>query len=298
MKKINTWSLGATMYVPAMHKDLSFILAGTKEISSALAQPRSLVICLEDAVREEDLEEAIERLELGLKYAKKTEQLHFVRPRNVEIFKKVMSMKNIDVIDGFVLPKITHENIQDYLDVLPESHNFMLMPTLETAEVFEISHMKRLRDILLPVQDKILALRVGGNDLLNCLGMRRPKSGTIYDTPVGLAIHNLVQIFKPAGFDLTAPVFEIIDRMELLEEEVKKDLMCGLVCKTAIHPSQIHIIEKHYEVNNQDIEMAEAILDKDAPAVFRMHGTMCEPATHRKWAEQILIRLNVYGNLK
>lgn len=74
--------------------------------------------------------------------------------------------------------------------------------------------------------------------------------------------------------------------------------MCGLVCKTAIHPSQIHIIEKHYEVNNQDIEMAEAILDKDAPAVFRMHGTMCEPATHRKWAEQILIRLNVYGNLK
>ena len=223
---------------------------------------------------EEDLEEALERLELGLKYAKKTEQLHFVRPRNVEILKKVMSMKNIDVIDGFVLPKITHENIQDYLDVLPESHNFMLMPTLETAEVFEISHMKRLRDILLPVQDKILALRVGGNDLLNCLGMRRPKSGTIYDTPVGLAIHNLVQIFKPA------------------------DLMCGLVCKTAIHPSQIHIIEKHYEVNNQDIEMAEAILDKDAPAVFRMHGTMCEPATHRKWAEQILIRLNVYGNLK
>ena len=298
MKKINAWSLGATMYVPAMHKDLSFILAGTKEISSALAQPRSLVICLEDAVREEDLEEALERLELGLKYAKKTEQLHFVRPRNVEILKKVMSMKNIDVIDGFVLPKITHENIQDYLDVLPESHNFMLMPTLETAEVFEISHMKRLRDILLPVQDKILALRVGGNDLLNCLGMRRPKSGRIYDTPVGLAIHNLVQNFKPAGFDLTAPVFEIIDRMELLEEEVKKDLMCGLVCKTAIHPSQIHIIEKHYEVNNQDIEMAEAILDKDAPAVFRMHGTMCEPATHRKWAEQILIRLNVYGNLK
>ena len=73
MKKINTWSLGATMYLPAMHKDLSFILAGTKEISSALAQPRSLVICLEDAVREEDLEEALERLELSLKYAKKTE---------------------------------------------------------------------------------------------------------------------------------------------------------------------------------------------------------------------------------
>ncbi len=298
MNKVNPWSLGATMYVPAMHKDLPFILAGTKHMDAALSQPRSLVICLEDAVREEDVPEALERLEVSLKYSKKTEQLHFIRPRNVEIFKKVLAMSNIESIHGFVLPKITHENIEEYLAVLPENHDFLLMPTLETAEVFEVADMKKLRDLLIPVKDKILVLRIGGNDLLNCLGMRRPKTGTIYDTPVGLAIHSLIQIFKPHGFFLTAPVFEIIDRMELLEEEVKKDLMCGLVCKTAIHPTQIHTIEKHYDVSLQDVEMAEAILDKNAPAVFKRHGTMCEPATHKKWAEQILMRLRVYGNLK
>lgn len=298
MKKISPWNLGATMYVPAMHKNLSFILNGSKNVNTDFNQPRSLIICLEDSVLEKDLPEALNRLSLSLEYAKKSDQLHFIRPRNVEVFKKVLEMKNIEVIDGFVLPKITQYNIKEYLSLLPENHQFMLMPTLETAEVFESSHMKLLRELLLPVKDRILALRVGGNDLLNCLSMRRPKTGTIYDTPVGLVIYNLVQIFKPYGFDLTAPVFEIIDRMELLEEEVKKDLMAGLIGKTAIHPSQISVIEKHYEVNNQDVEMANAILDEKAPAVFKMHGTMCEPATHRKWAEQTLIRLKHYGHIK
>lgn len=298
MKKLSAWSLGATMYVPAMHKDLSFILSGTKGISSTLAQPRSLVICLEDAVREDDLPEALIRLESALKFSEKGERLHFIRPRNIQVFREILKMNNIENIHGFVLPKVTNDNIHDYLAELPENHGFYIMPTLETAEVFDIESMKKLRESLLSVKEQILAIRVGGNDLLNCLGMRRPKSGTIYDTPVGLAIHNLLQIFKPFGFDLTAPVFEIIDRMELLEEEVKKDLMCGLVCKTAIHPTQIHIIEKHYVVNQHDVEMATAILEPDAPAVFKMNGTMCEPATHKKWAEQTLIRLNVYGNLK
>ncbi|MNE95975.1 hypothetical protein D3C80_1941310 [compost metagenome] len=30
-------------------------------------------------------------------------------------------------------------------------------------------------------------------------------------------------------------------------------------------------------------------------AVFKSQGTMCEPATHRRWASEILARAQVYG---
>ena len=33
--------------------------------------------------------------------------------------------------------------------------------------------------------------------------------------------------------------------------------------------------------------MARNLLANDAPAVFRMHDTMCEKTTHASWARQI-----------
>ena len=43
------------------------------------------------------------------------------------------------------------------------------------------------------------------------------------------------------------------------------------------------------------LEMAERILEGSAPAVFRLHDAMCEPATHRRWAEQLCERARLYG---
>lgn len=289
---VEPWALGATLYMPATHKDLPAIFRDEK-----LTQVRSLVVCFEDAILESEIEAGLENLALALRGAKSTRQLRFIRPRNAKVLETILKVQGVTPmkIDGFVIPKATATNLCDYLRLLENQPDFKMMPTLETAEIFDGNHVRDLRAMLLPIQDRILTLRIGGNDLLNQIGMRRPKHGTIYQTPLGTTICRLVHLFKPHGFHLSAPVFEYLDRMELLESEVEQDLMHGLTCKTAIHPDQISEIEGQYRVATADFETAEAILNPNSPAVFKMNGAMCEPATHRRWAEQMARRNEIYG---
>ncbi len=80
-----------------------------------------------------------------------------------------------------------------------------------------------------------------------------------------------------------------------LDREVQTDVEFGLIGKTAIHPTQIAPIESHYQVAPDDLAAALEILRAEAPAVFKLADTMCEPATHRAWAEMILARAAVFG---
>ena len=72
-------------------------------------------------------------------------------------------------------------------------------------------------------------------------------------------------------------------------------IMQGLFGKTAIHPSQIELIEKGFRVKARDVEEARRILMPDAAAVFKMNGRMCEPTTHNKWAQAVIERAELYG---
>ena len=145
------------------------------------------------------------------------------------------------------------------------------------------------------LRDQVLCLRIGGNDLLNLLGVRRARGATVYDTPLRSVIADLVCVFHPVGYTLSAPVFERLDTPEVLAREVEADLQHGLLGKTAIHPLQIPVIEEQYRVSRDDYEMASAILRPDASAVFKLRGTFCEPATHQRWAAGILERTRVFG---
>jgi citrate lyase beta subunit len=40
---------------------------------------------------------------------------------------------------------------------------------------------------------------------------------------------------------------------------------------------------------------AEQILQHDAKSVFKSNGSMLEPATHRNWAQRIVLRAQHYG---
>jgi len=138
-------------------------------------------------------------------------------------------------------------------------------------------------------------LRIGGNDLLALLGMRRPRHVTLYRTPIGAVISRLVTTFRPYGFLLTAPVFEYLDNPALLAEEMREDLAHGLAGKTAIHPSQVALIEQHYRVRDADIEVALKIMSETCPAVFRMQDSMCEVATHKAWAHGVVEQARMFG---
>ncbi|MFC4151859.1 HpcH/HpaI aldolase/citrate lyase family protein, partial [Massilia aurea] len=220
----------------------------------------------------------------------------FVRVRNTEVLERVLAMPGADKLTGFVLPKITRHNFDNYYRLLRHTEH-VLMPTLETAEAFDDQEMQGLRAVLEApgVRHRILALRIGGNDLLALLGLRRPRGMTLYRTPLGPVISRLVTTFRPYGFMLTAPVFEYLDLPELLDQEVIEDLAHGMIGKTAIHPTQIAPIEQHFKVSPQDLAVARAILDQSAPAVFRMNDAMCEVATHRAWAERTVEQSRLFG---
>ena len=283
--------LGASLYVPCDHPHLLEIARGDK-----LPGVRSLIFCLEDSISDTQLERALKALENVLgQLEPRPGCLRFVRVRNPEVLRWVLGMDGVDLLDGFVLPKISTLTLGSYLLALPEHSGFWLMPTLETRDVFEENRMLELRAALEGVKHQVLSLRIGGNDLLNLLNLRRLRGKTLYQTPLSSVVARLVSIFKPHGYNLCAPVYDIAHDPETLSIETRLDLEHGLFGKTAIHPSQIAPIETQYRVDALELRVAQATLEDDAPAVFLLEDHMCEVATHKNWALEVVSRAEIYG---
>lgn len=284
--------LGASLYVPATRMDLAEIAGGCK-----FPQLRSVIFCTEDAVHEQDLTLGLANLAALLPKLESGSLLRFIRPRNPAVLQQLLQMDGIGQIDGFVLPKFDLHGFSDWLRVWDDRHHHWLMPILETAEAFDRRKMELLRDRLDENgwRNQVLCLRIGGNDLLNLLGIRRGRESTVYDTPLRNVIADLACIFLPFGYHLTAPVFEHLDTPETLALEVQCDLRHGLTGKTAIHPAQVAVIENGYRVCRSDYEMASAILAPEAAAVFQMSQAFCEPTTHRRWAMRVQERARLFG---
>ena len=284
--------LGATLYIPAIRENMVDIANGLK-----YPQLRSMVFCTEDSIHEKEIELALVNIEALLaEMNPSSDKLRFIRARNPKLLERLLKIKHIEKIAGFVFPKVDLKNYHDYYSLVAD-FNFKNMLTLESKEVFEQSKMCLLRDKLLEAnyQTKTLALRIGGNDLLQHLGLRRPLDKTLYETPLGFVIHQLMTIFKPYQFELTAPVFEHLNRDDLLLKETLHDISVGLIGKTAIHPNQLSLIENCLKVTAQEVEIAKTILNNESAAVFKMDDSMCEIATHRIWAKTILNRQQIYG---
>lgn len=295
MPHLSPYSLGATLYMPATRDDICEVILDNK-----ICGLRSLVICLEDAVTEKDVPLALHNLHEILRVIndapKKNERpLLFIRPRNIEMGRKLVDEFALENINGFVLPKFTIASLPQWTNILANTH-LLWMPTLETQDVFDVLAMRELALALYlsPCRDKILALRIGGNDLMNVLSLRRSRDMTLYDGPLGYVFKMLVSTFSAKNFALTAPVCELIDSPSLLEKELQQDIEHGMVGKTAIHPTQISLIQKAFSVEPYDYEDALRIINSEQ-AVFKSNGAMCEPSTHRRWAQNILMRANKFG---
>jgi citrate lyase beta subunit len=285
-------ALGATLYVPATRPDLLSILTGEK-----LAHLRSVIVCTEDAIHDHELPVALNNIEQALQHGANRSPTVFIRVRNAEVLTRLVNMPGIAHIDGIVWPKATPDNLPILAEVVADQPRLWIMPTLETIDAFDRRRLEALRMALEKLTNPVLCLRIGGNDLLSLLGLKRPKAMTIYDTPLGAVIDDIVLTFAPAGYEIAAPVFEHLDSMDTLARETAIDVAHGLLSKTAIHPAQLSVIEEVYRVIPTDQELAKRILDPAALAVFQYAGQMCEPATHRRWAERLLLRAEIFGLL-
>lgn len=296
IKTISPFALGATLYMPATRSDILDVVSGTR-----LPELRSLVVCLEDAVAAIDVDSALANLRALLMNIDarggraESGPLLFVRPRDAAMAAVLNDWPLMKHVDGFVVPKLTLQSLSSWENAV--SHpDLYLMPTLETADVYDPGAMVELGSALKAnLNRRIIALRIGGNDLMGCLGLRRNPATTLYSTPLSYVIPMLAGIMGAQGFALTAPVFEQLATPHLLNEELELDIAHGLVGKTAIHPSQIRIIQEALRVSLEDFNCATLIVNEAAPAVFKHNDAMCEPATHYKWAVNLLERAKWHG---
>jgi len=308
------FQLGGTLYVPILNDNLTYILQRKKYDFL-----KSIVICFEDSTMEKDIEKGLKKLELVLQDYKIHKDFHvFIRPRNQENLKQLLNIKGIEKIKGFVLPKITLENFEEYTDILykkidfyfpkiiKQNEKFLIMPTIEN--IYTDKELGKLKEKFLKYKNKILTIRIGGEDILAQFGLIRKENESYFNNFLMYNyFFNIYSIFKPE-FNLSAPVFPFIweenkqefNNMKILNifmEEVENEINIGIFNKTVIHPTQAKTLNTFYKVSKKEYDIAQNILEEfqKGKAVIKYNNRMYEYKVHSKWAKNILNRYNNYG---
>jgi len=291
MSKISYIKLGATLFVPAMHKSL-------QEITNEHKYPelKSVVIDTEDGIKASQLDEAYEKIKKLLKNFVKSKLLIFIRVRNTQVLEKLLAFKNIEKIDGFLLAKFSLANAQNYMGLLKNTH-YAIMPSIEGEELFNHAQLHELKELLLKDKEKIVLIRYGLEDMLRQLGMRRECDESVFDICVTASVlGNFIATFKSAGFAVSGGVYPCFKDKEGFVKDVKRDLKEGLFSKTIIHPSQIEIINELYKVSEEELKEAVEIT-QHTDGVFGQNSKMAEVKTMTPYSKEIILRAKEYGVL-
>ncbi|MBY4110850.1 HpcH/HpaI aldolase/citrate lyase family protein [Rhodococcus fascians] len=211
-------ALGATLYIPATRADLTATVH--KRTDEGV---RSIVIDLEDAVADYDLQYAVENTIRTLNELSGSTALVFVRARTAQQIRTVCAglAPGAAGLAGFVVPKFTSATGAEYLDEIlaaSTAHDTRLlaMPVLESAEVVHRetrdTELVAIRELLGKYRDIVLAVRIGATDMCGTFGIRRDRDLTIYDVRVVAdiisAIVNHLGRNDGSGFVITGPVWE------------------------------------------------------------------------------------------
>ena len=263
------YCLGATLYMP-----------GTKDIKDKVLHHQldvtSLVMCCEDAIKEEDLpiaeQNILDHMDFFADKIAAGELSHddipliFVRVRNPEHFKRFadrITSKQASVLTGFNFPKFNSKNALDTMRTLVavnNRHGVVLygMPILEGPEVafpeLRGQELLLLRNILEPYKNLILNIRVGGTDMSSLFGVRRGINSTVYDImPVRDALSDVLNFFNRYNdYCVSAAVWEYF--------RAYKDDDINDVIKRNFHNALI----KGQEIVNPAIDglMKEVLIDR------------------------------------
>lgn len=214
-------ALGATLYCPATRPALAADIE-----RAARRGVMSLVICLEDAIGDDEVEfgEANLVAQLRALAGRGAEApLLFVRVRDPRQIGALLGRlgEAAVLVSGFVLPKFTAAAGGAFLDALADAadrtgQRLLAMPVIESPEaVYAETRAEMLHDVarlLAKHRPRILAVRLGATDLSAAYGLRRPPDVTIYDIrPVAGVISDVVNILGRAdgtGYVVTGPVWE------------------------------------------------------------------------------------------
>ncbi|TDE20470.1 HpcH/HpaI aldolase/citrate lyase family protein [Actinomadura sp. 6K520] len=233
-------ALGATLYSPATRPALA-----DDVLRAARRGVMSMVLCLEDAIADDEVESGEANLVAQLRSLHGAARrggagnggagnggagsgagdvpLLFVRVRDPRQIGDLIGRLGgaAELISGFVLPKFTAAGGGAFLDALEDAADrtglrLLAMPVIESPEaVYAESRSEMLHEVarlLAKHRSLILAVRIGATDMSAAYGLRRPPDLTIYDIrPVAGVICDVVNILGRAdgtGYVVTGPVWE------------------------------------------------------------------------------------------
>lgn len=276
--------LAPMLYVPADRPDIAAVLGGQRDLGVC-----SLAVCLEDAVRPEHRQSAAVALCRALHTLEFVPRSIFIRPADVAALEWLIEHLPLEHISGFILPKATVAKIHLWVERSAGLHT--LLPILESREALDPFGRRELAQACAAHPPLIPGARIGANDLFSLLGgLRRPPGRTIYETPVGRVIDELLEAFSGHPVRLCGPVFDRIQDLGTLKRELNEDIFRGLHAKTAITPRQAQVIWEGYRPCALELEEAHLILDPEAPAVLGLNGSMLERTCHNGWANRLVNR--------
>ena len=279
--------MGPALYMPALHPALDGILEDGPSCGIA-------VICLEDALADRDRPKAMERLRRIAGDRDALPDGIWIRPADLDMARGIAAMPLAAMLSGFVIPKAAPDSFAAWAETCLAAAS-AVQPVLEDETCMLAHRLDRLADAMRPYRDRIPMARIGGNDILAALHLRRAPGAMSWDTPLATAMHTVHAVLTPEGYALSAPVCDLLESPGLLVRETRRDADSGFLGKTVIHPSQIPPVIQGMRVTPQDLAQARAVLAPGSNAVFRMGGRMCESSVHRRWAERILLRADMFG---
>ena len=254
-RELLQYCLGATMYMP-----------GTKDFAHAVIDRKypgltSMVMCFEDACKEEDvpaaeincihvLDTLADCVDNGtLEY--EDIPLIFFRVRSVEQFKHFASMlkpRHIKYLCGFNFPKFNSLTAAPYMEHLVELNAkfgeiIYGMPIIEDSRVAyketRLLELMAIKNVCDCHKKLVLNVRVGGTDFSSCFGVRRGINYTIYDVmTVSNCLMDILNVFtRNNDYTVSGPVWEYFKankRMKNMDELPKVDLQQTLLKRKAV----------------------------------------------------------------
>ena len=310
------YSVGPLLYCPANHMGIADSL-----IRERFGTHYSLALCLEDTISDDHVEAAERQLAVTLESLRQASEKAaffipkiFVRVRNPEQIAKLLNLlgNTTHLVHGFIIPKFSLKNADTYIEALLSVNQnserpVYMMPILEDPSLTDL----RIRQDLLYVlkekldsmEELVLNVRVGGNDLCHVYGFRRSPEESIHNIrTISDIFSDIITVFGK-DYVVSGPVWEYYHGKHWkkgLKKELKQDRLCGFTGKTVIHPRQIELVNEVYKVSEKDLADARAILGWDQASPNLVSGCtygerMNEYKVHSNWAQRILMLSEAFG---
>lgn len=320
-KEILQYAVGGLLYMPATQSNIA-----EKIISGKMNCVKSMVLDLEDALGDDfvgfgmrnilSIVNTFDNAVANNEFSFNDLPLIFIRIRQSgqmeEIFK--MLKDKIRYITGFNIPKFDKDccdkYIKEFEHVAGAAGNdygtkVYMMPIIENKTALyrqlRMENLLYMNNALRPISHLVLNIRVGGADFCNIFGIRRNIHHTIYDIgAVKSVLNDIINVFGKS-YVVSGPVWEYFGTKEAedgLRKELDQDTINGFIGKTAIHPTQLPIIQEFYIVDKMDYLDALGILGMNTNTTGvqkSASGRMNEVKTHSKWAKKIISMSTIYG---